>query len=120
MTLMYLRGRLQWSLLVISVLSGIIAVMLSRHDNGESIPAVTTVQSTIPQTTTTVYQEPKYYTVEPGDSLFGIAEKFELNMAELMNINGITDPDRVDAGQQLKLPPATGFVAVAGSTTMLP
>jgi LysM repeat protein len=120
MTLMYLRGRLQWSLLVISVLSGIIAVMLSRHDNGESIPAVTTVESTIPQTTTTVYQEPKYYTVEPGDSLFGIAEKFELNMAELMNINGITDPDRVDAGQQLKLPPATGFVAVAGSTTMLP
>ena len=117
---MYLRGRLQWSLLAPSVLSAIIAVMLYRSDSGDSIPAVTTVESTIPQTTTTVYQEPKYYTVEPGDSLFGIAEKFELNMAELMNINGITDPDRVDAGQQLKLPPATGFVAVAGSTTMLP
>ena len=101
-------------------MSGIIAVMLSRQDSGDSIPAVTTLESTIPATTTTVYLEPVYYTVEPGDSLFGIAEKFELNMAELMNINGITDPDRVDAGQQLKLPPATGFVAVAGSTTMLP
>jgi LysM repeat protein len=119
MTLMYIRGRLQWSLLVVSLLSGIIAVMLSRQDD-DSIPAVTTVESTIPQTTTTVYQEPVYYTVEPGDSLFGIAEKFGLNMAELMNINGITNPDRVDAGQQLKLPAATGFVAVAGSTTMLP
>ena len=119
---MYLRGRLQWSLLVISVLSGVIAVMLSRSDSGDSIPVVTTVESTIPQTTTTttVYQEPVYYTVEPGDSLFGIAERFGLNMAELMNINGITNPDRVDAGQVLKLPAATGFVAVAGSTTMLP
>ncbi len=119
---MYLRGRLQWSLLVISVVSCIIAVMLSRQDSGDSIPVATTVESTIPQTTTTttVYQEPVLYTVEPGDSLFGIAERFGLNMAELMNINGITDPDRVDAGQVLKLPAATGFVAVAGSTTMLP
>jgi LysM repeat protein len=98
------------------VLSGVIAVMLSRSDSGDSIPAVTTVESTIPQTTTTVYQEPVYYTVEPGDSLF----RFGLNMAELMNINGISNPDRVDAGQVLKLPAATGFVAVAGSTTMLP
>jgi LysM repeat protein len=118
--MMYLRGRLQWSLLVISVVSGIIAVMLSRQDSGDSISVVTTVESTIPQTTTTVYQEPVLYTVEPGDSLFGIAERFSLNMAELMNINGITDPDRVNAGQVLKLPAATGFVAVAGSTTMLP
>mgnify|MGYP006276285507 FL=1 len=117
---MYLRGRLQWSLLVVSLVSGIIAVMLSRHDSGNSIPVMTTVSTTIPPTTTTVYQEPVYYTVEPGDSLFGIAKKFALNMAELMNINGITNPDRVDAGQRLKLPPATGFVAVAGSTTMLP
>ena len=101
MTLMYLRGRLQWSLLVISVVSGIIAVMLSRQDGGDSISVTTTVESTIPQTTTTVYQEPVLYTVEPGDSLFGIAERFSLNMAELMNINGITDPDRVDAGQVL-------------------
>jgi len=117
---MYLRGRLQWSLLVISLLTGIIAVALSRQDSGDSVPVETTVESTIPATTTTVYQEPILYTVEPGDSIFGIAEKFGLNMAELMNINGITDPDRVNAGQVLKLPPATGFVAVAGSTTMLP
>ena len=117
---MYLLGRLQWTLLVVSLMSGIIAVMLSRQDSGDSIPAVTTLESTIPATTTTVYLEPVYYTVEPGDSLFGIAEKFGLNMAELMNINGITNPDRVDAVQVLKLPAATGFVAVAGSTTMLP
>jgi len=117
---MYLRGRLQWSLLVVSLLSGVIAVMLSRHDSGNSIPVVTTIESTIPETTTTVYQEPILYTVKPGDSLFGIAERFGLNMAELMSINGITNPDRVDAGQVLKLPAATGFIPVAGSTTMLP
>jgi LysM repeat protein len=41
-------------------------------------------------------------------------------MAELMALNGITDPDKVNAGQVLQLPVPTGFVPVAPSTTMDP
>jgi len=116
---MYLRGRLQWSLLVISVVSGVIAVLLSR--GGEpKIVVPTTVETTIPASTTTVYVEPVYYTIEPGDSLFAISKKFNLNMAELMSINNITNPDKVNAGDVIQLPVATGFVPVAPSTTMKP
>jgi len=80
----------------------------------------TTVETTIPAPTTTVYVEPVYYTIEPGDSLFAISKKFNLNMAELMSINNITNPDKVNAGDVIQLPVATGFVAVAPSTTMKP
>jgi LysM repeat protein len=41
-------------------------------------------------------------------------------MAELMALNNITDPDRVNAGQVLQLPAASGFIPVASPTTMLP
>ncbi|MDA2951927.1 MAG: LysM domain-containing protein [Actinomycetota bacterium] len=118
--MMYLRGRLQWSLLAISLISGLLAVLLSRQDGTESEPAVTTIESTVPASTTTVYTEPVYYTVMPGDSIFGISERFGLNMAELMALNNITNPDRVNAGQVLQLPAASGFIPVASPTTMLP
>jgi len=120
MNLMYIRGRLQWSLLVISVLSGVIAVLLSRGGGEPKIVVPTTVSTTIPPPTTTVYVEPVYYTIEPGDSLFAISKKFNLNMAELMVINNITNPDKVNAGDVIQLPVATGFIPVAPSTTMKP
>ena len=117
---MYLRGRLQWSLLAISVISGLIALVLSRGNDTDSISVETTVESTVPPSTTTIYYEPVYYTVNPGDSLFQISKTYNLNMAELMALNGITDPDKVNAGQVLQLPVPTGFVPVAPSTTMDP
>jgi LysM repeat protein len=120
MKLMFLRGRLQWSLLVISVVSGVIAVLLSRGGGEPKIVVPTTVETTIPAPTTTVYVEPVYYTIEPGDSLFAISKKFNLNMAELMRINNITNPDKVNAGDVIQLPVATGFIPVAPSTTMKP
>lgn len=117
---MYLRGRLQWSLLAISVISGLIALVLSRGNDNDSISVETTVESTVPPSTTTIYYEPVYYTVNPGDSLFQISQTYNLNMADLMTLNGITDPDKVNAGQVLQLPVPTGFVPVAPSTTMDP
>lgn len=117
---MYLRGKLQWSLLVISVLSGVIAVLLSRGGGEPKIVVPTTVSTSIPVSTTTLYVEPVYYTIKPGDSLFAISKKFNLNMAELMAINNITNPDKVNAGEVIRLPVATGFIPVAPSTTMNP
>ena len=65
-------------------------------------------------------KEAAVYVVQRGDTLFGIAVNFQVDMQALMALNGITNPDRVDAGVKLTMPPATGFVAVAPSTTMLP
>ena len=116
---MYLRGRLQWTLLAVTVVSGILAFFFSRQDGEEAVVVETSVETTV-VTTTTIPYDPVFYTVQSGDSLFRIAETYQVNMEELMKLNGITNPDKVFAGQVLELPAPTGFVAIAPSTTMQP
>ncbi len=119
MRAMFLRGRLQWGLLAVTVVSGALALFFAqRNDSGIETTPTTVVTTT--STTTTVYQPPITYVVQRGDTLFAIAESFQVDMQALMTLNGIINPDRVEAGAELTMPPATGFVAVAPSTTMLP
>jgi LysM repeat protein len=66
------------------------------------------------------------YVVRPGDTLSGIAGQFGVSVDALAHANGITDPNRVLAGQQLAIPggapapaPAAAgvqHVVVAGET----
>lgn len=118
---MFIRGRLQWSLLVVCLLSGVIALLLARNDSGKSaLPVETTTTSTTPPVTTTTYVEPVHYLVKSGDTLFNISKRFNLDMLLLMQLNGISDPNHVEVGQNLLLPAPTGFIPVAPSTTMAP
>ena len=115
---MFLRGRLQWSLLSLSLASGVLALVSARvASQTVEAPETTTTTTT---TTTTVYQAPIFYVIQRGDNLFQIARTFNVDMSALMRLNGISNPDRIEAGQILEMPPATGFVPVAPSTTMLP
>jgi len=117
---MFLRGRLQWSLLAVTVISGLLSLIFAQVGL-DSAPTTTTVpvETTVP-VTTTIYTAPVRYIVQLGDTLFSIAENIRLDMRVLMEMNGITNPDRVEAGQELIFPPANGFIPVAPSTTMKP
>ena len=44
------------------------------------------------------------YTVQPGDTLGVIAKRFNVKVADIMSVNGISDPRKLAAGQVLKLP----------------
>jgi murein DD-endopeptidase MepM/ murein hydrolase activator NlpD len=44
------------------------------------------------------------YTMKNGDSLYGIAVRHRISLAQLQEINNITDPRKVRAGTVLKLP----------------
>jgi LysM repeat protein len=44
------------------------------------------------------------YVVQPGDTLFSIAARFNVSVSELATINGIYDINRVNVGQVLILP----------------
>lgn len=67
----------------------------------------TTTTTTLYLTTTTVIT---YYNVQPGDTLSKIASRFSVTVQDLMAVNGITDPDHIEAGQRLKIPPAVQVV----------
>ena len=45
------------------------------------------------------------YTVAKGDNPYSIAKKLHVSYSELIAINGIEDPTRVQIGQKLKVPP---------------
>jgi len=48
--------------------------------------------------------EPQRYVVQPGDTLTAIARRFGVGLQTLAQANGITNPDRVFAGQVLVIP----------------
>lgn len=52
------------------------------------------------------------YTVQRGDTLSGLAARFGTDVATLARINGISNPDRIYAGQQLAVPGEGGRVHV--------
>ena len=72
-----------------------------------TLPPIVTVSTTttIFVTTTTVQ---KYYIVKRGDTLGKIAKAFQVRLADIMAINGITNADDIQAGQELQIP--TGAV----------
>lgn len=71
-----------------------------------SIPPVATAAptTTVAPTTTTLAQ---YYEVESGDSLSGIAQKFDVRFEDLVLLNQITNPDHIQVGDTLLIPPPT-------------
>ena len=45
----------------------------------------------------------KYYTVQKGDTLTQIAEKFDTTVNEIVSINGISNPNKIYVGEVLKI-----------------
>ncbi len=56
----------------------------------------------IPQESTS--PGPTTYIVQPGDTLTAIAIKFNTTIAALVAANGLSDPNRIEVGQQLIIP----------------
>ncbi len=54
------------------------------------------------------------YIVQPGDTLWGIAKRFNIPLSELMRANGLTENHTLFPGQRLILP---GFEGVSGILT---
>jgi murein DD-endopeptidase MepM/ murein hydrolase activator NlpD len=52
------------------------------------------------------------YIVQPGDSLSSIAVFFSISLADLMSVNNITDPNQLDAGQELIIPGLEGLTGI--------
>ena len=60
------------------------------------------------------------YTVQIGDTLDGIATRFNTTIAALVQMNGIANPSRIDPGQILRIPAAAGEGTPSGDPDQLP
>ncbi|HUF32620.1 MAG TPA: LysM domain-containing protein [Acidimicrobiales bacterium] len=56
--------------------------------------------------TTTTTAASASYTVQPGDTLFDIARRFGSSVDALVEANGISDPNLIEVGQVIEIPPA--------------
>lgn len=68
---------------------------------------VTTPPTTPPDTVINPPAGGTTYTVERGDTLFGIAQKFGITVQDIVNANSLTNPNNLAVGQQLIIPPAS-------------
>ena len=117
---MFFKGRLQMSLLAITIISGVLSLVFAKQGDDPPPPTTLVPVSTSVPVTTTIYTPPVRYIIQSGDTLYGIASTYLLDMKALMDLNDITNSDHVETGDELIFPPANGFVPVAPSTTMKP
>ena len=71
------------------------------------VPPTATATSTVTPTPT---PEPtstpiKTHTIQPGEALWEIAERYGVDVEDLIELNDIEDPDHLIPGEELKLPP---------------
>lgn len=73
----------------------------------QTLPPIATTTSTTSSTTTTTTWVPFTYEIQSGDSLRAIADQFGVDIDKLAILNGITNPDDIEAGDELEIPPPT-------------
>ncbi len=93
-------GLLAGVLVVLPIVVG--ACGANELSDGTLPPIVTTTStSTTIAPPTTI---PDDYIIQPGDTLKKIAIAFNVTEADLIALNEITDPDKIEAGAKLKIP----------------
>src|SRR5271157_1551267 len=55
------------------------------------------------------------YIIQSGDTLSSIADRFNVSLNDLMSVNNITDPNTIQAGQQLIIPGLPGVTGTLGT-----
>ncbi|OGO69495.1 MAG: hypothetical protein A2Z37_18555 [Chloroflexi bacterium RBG_19FT_COMBO_62_14] len=123
---------------VLTVVGLLLVVVWLTGDRGAVLPAFLSTDTPLPSDTATPAPPtltptvtdtpepsqtptpagPLTYIVEPGDTLESIAKKFGIeDVLLLSSVNGITDPSKINAGQELIIPEAG---AVLPTLTALP
>jgi len=88
--------------LLVCVAAVLIVVQTTLSDDGTS-PSSATATATTTTRTTSAKGTPKTYRVRSGDTLGGIAEKTDVSVDKLVELNPDVDPQSLRAGQRLRL-----------------
>ena len=96
---------------------GVVAVGCGTTDpaSQERLPPIQTTTPTTTSTTTTVAPADFLYVVQTGDTLGKIAERFSVTIAAIVERNGLSSADDIQAGQSLEIP--EGLLVIDDSRT---
>lgn len=96
-------------LALLALLAAAFAVYLVVHSGTakDASPSASTTRATTTTTTTRRTTTKRTYTVRPGDTLSGIAERTGVSLARLEELNPDVDVNTLNAGQRLKLRPSS-------------
>jgi LysM repeat protein len=83
----------------------------------QTLPPIRTT-TTSSTTTTTLSVDPQFYVIQPGETLQIIAERFGVTIDQIVQLNGIENPEYIQAGQQIEIP--AGAVIPDSTTTSAP
>jgi LysM repeat protein len=104
----------------VRIAEGAAAATRPGQSQGSAQPSVTTAAPTAPVQPVQPWRPVALeYTVEPGETLAGIAVRYRVPLEQITADNGIADPNRVTAGQHLVLGPAEPGVQVIEPDTTL-
>ena len=74
---------------------------LNKLSDPDKIYAGNTLK--VPENGTGVDSSTQYYTIRPGDTLSEIARRFGTTVSALTRLNGISDPDKIYAGNRIRI-----------------
>jgi LysM repeat protein len=92
---------------VLAAIPLLVAACGPDTSGAELLPPILTTTTTTTIATTTTEYVPFIYVIQSGDQLGNIATSFGVDMNVLMALNDISDPNNIQAGQRLEIPPAT-------------
>jgi LysM repeat protein len=105
---------------VISAITAFLVFQVLSTPSRPSQPTITPtldvaarVASAVPTATVTLPPSPTplTYEVQPGDTMYAIAQRLGISLDDLLAENGLTDPANLEVGQILELPHVEGLAA---------
>lgn len=106
------------ALLLSATLLPALAVACSdRGETRDTLPPFITFAPTTTVDVSTSLPLITVYIVKEGDSLGAIANAFNVDLDQMMEINGITDKNLIGVGQAIKIPPQRIVIVELPTTT---
>ena len=101
---------------VVSVVTPVVPPVAPPTPTAAPAPAPTTAAPVVPTPTTAAPTSSSLtYTVQSGDTLAAIADRFNVSVDDIVDANSIDNPDVISVGQQLAIP--TGGGTASGAAT---
>lgn len=70
----------------------------------ETLPPIRTTTSSTTTSTTTIPEGQRFYKIQRGDTLAIIAASFGVTVDSIVELNGLENPDAIQAGQTIEIP----------------